>query len=137
MTCWNCGIPQDSASAENGQSLEIKGEKQYGDKRPRKKTIWVCSGECAVQTLGQAKYGIKTSSWPITLDQFRPIARRQLRRKGNFMDNSIFSPDDVQEARNLLQQHEFNRMYIPCDIRALLNKIANLSIQTKWELVKW
>lgn len=79
-SCANCGLPPNALS-QDGLSIEVLAEKQYGDKRARKQTVWVCSSECAVQALGCAKYSTKTSGWPVTLDQWRPIARRQLKEK--------------------------------------------------------
>lgn len=80
MSCHNCGCPV-GALLQDGRMIEVVAEKEYGDKRPRKHSVWACSEECAIQALGCAKYGNKTSSWPITLDQWRPMARRALKGK--------------------------------------------------------
>ena len=78
MACHNCGLPERSLS-QDGQSIQIQLEKGYGEKRPRKSTVWVCTEECAIQALGISKHGAKTSSWPITLAQWTPMARRILK----------------------------------------------------------
>jgi hypothetical protein len=78
MTCHNCGCPQ-GALIQDGRSVQIQLAAGYGEKRPRKSTVWVCSDFCAIQALGISKHGAKTSSWPITLAQWTPIAKRILR----------------------------------------------------------
>jgi hypothetical protein len=78
-SCHNCGCPP-GANSNPGQNIVVTAtSKEYGEKRPRKSAVWCCSEECCVQALGISKYGTKTSSWPVTLNQWRPIARRQLK----------------------------------------------------------
>jgi hypothetical protein len=72
MTCFNCSCPEGAAT-DPGRQIVVTGDRRYGDKRPRKCTVWCCSDECAIQALGISKYGRKTSAWPITLDQFRAL----------------------------------------------------------------
>ena len=79
MACHNCGLPERSLS-QDGQSIQIQLEKGYGEKRPRKSTVWVCTEECAIQALAVSKYGHQTSKWPVTLDQARTIIRREMKR---------------------------------------------------------
>jgi hypothetical protein len=74
MTCHNCGLPQGTLSSA-GRSIQITAKLEYGQKRARKQTVWCCTDECAVQALGQAKYGLATSKWPVTLSQFRSTVR--------------------------------------------------------------
>jgi hypothetical protein len=78
VTCFNCGLPERTLS-QDGKSIQIQLAVGYGEKRPRKSTVWVCSDFCAIQALGISKHGAKTSSWPITLAQWTPIAKRILR----------------------------------------------------------
>ena len=75
-TCENCAIPE-GACGNIGTTIQVGAEKRYGDKRARKVTVWCCSEECAVQASGISQYGPKTSSWPVTLDQYRTLFRRR------------------------------------------------------------
>ena len=50
-------------------TLQIRAENSF--QRNHKRTVWCHSEECAVQALGQARYGSVTHKWPITLAQFR------------------------------------------------------------------
>jgi len=75
-SCHNCSIPQ-GACGNVGQTLQVGAEKQYGDKRSRKVTVWTCSENCAVQASGISKYGPATFRWPVTLDQHRALFRRE------------------------------------------------------------
>jgi hypothetical protein len=79
MTCNNCGLPEHALS-QDGQTVQIQLDKSYGEKRPRKSTVWCCSEECAVQALAASKYGHQTSKWPVTLDQARTIIRREMKK---------------------------------------------------------
>ena len=72
QSCHNCSMPEGQAT-DPGRSIVVMGDVRFGDKRPRKATVWVCCDECGVQALGQSKYGKKTFSWPVTLDQFRAL----------------------------------------------------------------
>jgi hypothetical protein len=76
MNCQNCNVPQ-GACGNVGQSIVIGAEKQYGDKRARKVTVWCCSEECAVQASGISEYGPASFRWPVTLDQYRTLFRRR------------------------------------------------------------
>ena len=72
QSCHNCSMPEGQAT-DPGRYIVVAGDRRFGDKRPRKCTVWVCCDECGVHALGQSKYGKKTSSWPVTLDQFRAL----------------------------------------------------------------
>ena len=76
MTCHSCGCPEHALS-QKGQTVQIQLEKGYGEKRPRKSTVWTCSEDCALQALACSKYGNQTSKWPVTWPQARTIIRRQ------------------------------------------------------------
>ena len=80
MTCQNCGCPQ-GALIQDGRSVHIQLAAGYGEKRPRKSTVWVCSDECAIQAMGISKYGPATFRWPVTLAQARPIMKRELAKQ--------------------------------------------------------
>ena len=68
--CHNCGLPPGTLT-NPGLTIQVASKLEYGQKRARKASVWVCCRECAVQALGQAKYGLATSKWPVTLAQFR------------------------------------------------------------------
>jgi hypothetical protein len=72
--CHNCGCPPGALKSA-GRSIQVATALEYGQKRARKTTVWVCTDECAVQALGQAKYGTNTCKWPVTLNQFRSTVR--------------------------------------------------------------
>jgi len=75
MTCHSCGCPEHALS-QKGQTVQIQLEKGYGEKRPRKSTVWTCSEDCALQDLACSKYGNQTSKWPVTWPQARTIIRK-------------------------------------------------------------
>jgi hypothetical protein len=66
---------------QDGRSVQIQLAAGYGEKRPRKSTVWVCSDECAIQAMGISKYGPATFRWPVTLAQARPIMKRELAKQ--------------------------------------------------------
>lgn len=70
MTCENCGLPEYAVNGE-GRRLQVTRRAENNFRRDRKVTVWCCSDDCATQTLAVAKYGNRTSTWPITLAQFR------------------------------------------------------------------
>ena len=75
--CHMCGIPD--GGTDRGRVVEVIGKAQFGDKRARKSTVWVCSNECAHQALAVSKYGPASSKWPVTLAQFRKLNRLEVR----------------------------------------------------------
>jgi hypothetical protein len=67
MACHGCGLPENG----KGRDLTITVKPENGFQRTRKTQVWVCSNECAWQTLAIARYGNAPSRWPVTLAQFR------------------------------------------------------------------
>lgn len=80
-TCINCGLPEHSLSQE-GQTIQIQLKAGYGEKRPRRSTVWVCTEECALQAMCISRYGENTAKWPITMAQGRVIMRKELAKNG-------------------------------------------------------
>ena len=79
MTCHNCGLPERALS-QDGQTIQIQLAAGYGEKRPRRSTVWVCTEECALQAMAQSRYGSASSKWPVNLDQARTVFRRELNK---------------------------------------------------------
>ena len=67
-SCESCGLP-DWSVASPGQTLCL-ATKASKFKRASKKTIWVCSPNCALCARAVAEMGLSSHSWPITLAQF-------------------------------------------------------------------
>jgi len=84
--CENCGLPEGVLG--DGEKVEIVRRAENGFNRDRRATVWVCSAECGAQTFGISKYGSKTSTWPVTLNQIRS----QYRRKQNDERRTVQDP---------------------------------------------
>ncbi len=68
--CFNCGLPTDRVSGK-GRILVLSLKPGNRFCRQTKRTVWVCSDDCAFQTLAISKYGTATHKWPVTLAQFK------------------------------------------------------------------
>ena len=67
-SCESCGLPSWAVSSP-GQNLCL-ATKATKFKRASKKTVWVCSPNCALCARAVAEMGLSSHSWPITLAQF-------------------------------------------------------------------
>ena len=74
--CHNCGVHEGSLLTE-GQTVEVVLQAENKFHRDKKSTVWTCSEECKLQALAISKYGHKTSSWPVTLNQARTLLKRE------------------------------------------------------------
>src|SRR5215831_5874371 len=72
LACHNCSLPCDCLSSP-GRKITIQTKPENGFQRERKRTVWVCTDECAYQALAISKYGPAASRWPIRLAQFRAM----------------------------------------------------------------
>jgi hypothetical protein len=72
LACVNCALPSNCLSTP-GRKIAIQSRPENGFQKERKRTVWVCTDECAHQALAIAKYGPSTHKWPIRLAQFRAM----------------------------------------------------------------
>lgn len=101
-TCEMCGLPEWAVTGEGlPVKITVKAENRF--KRDSTKTVWCCSEECAIQTLGIAKHGINTYKWPVTLAQFRAMERANVTKSRPQITDSrdssgCLNPETVSEC---------------------------------------
>src|SRR5664279_460344 len=94
MECYSCGLPSWAVNSP-GQNLCLV-TKATRFKRASKKTVWVCSPNCALCARAVAEMGPSSHSWPITLAQFAllPPDTGLFKPHGGQTDQIVKSTDD-------------------------------------------
>lgn len=76
-TCETCGLPSWAVTGE-GVVVQIEEKAANNFQRSHRRTVWCCSESCTVQALAISKYGPNSSTWPITLAQFKAMEKDHL-----------------------------------------------------------
>jgi hypothetical protein len=98
-TCENCGIPEGSYS-NPGQSMTLNFRTPasespgFGKKRDQRRTVWVCTASCALQTMAIAAMGLPTHKWPMTYREFVS----QLKTSGRLPEIALRSGQTVTKT---------------------------------------